>query len=245
MSMIDAYFGSLAETLERVMGTQKEAMEEAARRIACAMRGGHMAYAFGSGHGHLLALELFYRAGGPACVCPILDERLMLHLSASESTQWERKEALADELLERYPVSAGDVLIITSNSGRNGVPVRMAQLARTRGACVIALTNLRHSRASSSRCSSGLRLFETADVVIDNGGAVGDASMRAADGMMTGPTSTAVGAAILQAVFCRVKEISLEEGWEAEFFKSSNLDGGDAYNEKLLAKYAGRIPSLV
>ena len=88
------------------------------------------------------------------------------------------------------------------------------------------------------------RLFETADIVLDNGGVPGDASLAMADGMAVGPTSTAVGAAMLQAIACRVKEISLCEGWEAEFFKSSNIDGGDEYNAALLEKYGSMIPGL-
>ena len=82
-----------------VQEQQKDKLELAARKIAdCILQGG-MLYTFGTGHGHLLALEIFYRAGGLARVCPILDERLMLHASASESTGWERTDGLADELL--------------------------------------------------------------------------------------------------------------------------------------------------
>ena len=109
---------------------------------------------------------------------------------------------------------------------------------------MIALSSMQHSGSVSPRNSAGVRLFETADIVLDNGGVPGDAALAMADGMAVGPTSTAVGAAMLQAVVCRVKEISLEEGWEAEFFKSSNIDGGDEYNAALLEKYGKIIPGL-
>jgi uncharacterized phosphosugar-binding protein len=79
---------------------------------------------------------------------------------------------------------------------------------------------------------------------LDNGGVLGDASFQAADGTMVGPTSTAVGAAILQSIVCRVKEISLAEGFEADYFKSSNVDGGDAWNDRLIACYQDSIPGL-
>jgi len=62
---------------------------------------------------------------------------------------------------------------------------------------------------------------------------------------MVGPTSTAVGAAMLQAIVCRVKELSLEEDFEADFFKSSNVDGGDAWNDRLIEKYKVMIPGLL
>lgn len=244
MSAVDAYFRNLTALLERTIDTQRSAIETAAQHIAASMKAGGMVYTFGTGHGHLLALEIFYRAGGMARVCPIMDERLMLHVNAAESTHVERREDMADELLARFLIAAGDVLIVSSNSGRNAAPVLLARAAKARGAYVIALTSMNHSGAVAPRNSAGLRLFEVADLTIDNGGVLGDASVKMDDGMMIGPTSTAVGAAVLQAMVCRVKEISLEEGWEAEFFKSSNVDDGDAFNARLIEKYKGLIPGL-
>ncbi|MBR5301612.1 MAG: SIS domain-containing protein [Clostridia bacterium] len=244
MSAVNAYFDQLQSLLARILDTQAENMERAARAIAHCLKSGHMVYTLGTGHGHLLALEVFYRAGGMARVCPVLDERLMLHINAAESSLWERREEIVPELLARYPIGEGDVLIAASNSGRNAAAVLYPMEARRRGATVIALTSMQHSQAVTSRNSAGIRLFEAADIVLDNGGVAGDAALMMEDGMAVGPTSTAAGAAILQAIACRVKEISLQEGWEAEFFKSSNIDGGDAYNEALLIKYGKSIPGL-
>lgn len=244
MSAIHTYFDNLSALIARTQETQAEAMETAARKIAESLKAGGMIYTFGTGHGHLLALEIFYRAGGMARICPILDEKLMLHISAAGSTLEERCEAWVPTLLERYPIKAGDVLISISNSGRNAVPVLLAREAQKRGAYVIALTSLQHTSAVTSRNSLNLRLFETADLVLDNGGVLGDASVSFADGAMVGPTSTAVGAAILQAIVCRVKELSLEEGFEADFFKSSNVDGGDEWNDRLIERYKALIPGL-
>ena len=241
---IDTYFSNLQSLLTKTRETQSAAMEAAARHIADSLKSGGLIYTFGTGHGHLLALEVFYRAGGMARVCPILDEKLMLHVSAAGSTLEERREEWVPRLLEKYPIRAGDVLISISNSGRNAVPVLLAREARQRGAFVIALTSLAHSSAVTSRNSLGLRLFETADLVLDNGGVLGDASVSFPDGAMVGPTSTAVGAAMLQAIVCRVKELSLAEGFEADFFKSSNVDGGDAWNDRLIERYAPLIPGL-
>ncbi len=244
MSAIDLYFDNLRGLLDRTLISQKAGMEAAARHIADCFRSGGMLYTFGTGHGHLLALEIFYRAGGMARVCPVLDEKLMLHISAAGSTKEERDEGWVKILLEKYPINAGDVLLSISNSGRNAVPVLLAKAARERGAYVIALTSMQHTSAVTPRNKENLRLFETADLVLDNGGVLGDAAIQAADGAMVGPTSTAVGAAILQAIVCRVKEMSLEEGFEADFFKSSNVDGGDEWNDRLIARYEDVIPGL-
>jgi len=244
MTAINRYFDNLSELIERTLETQMDSMERAAQAVAKCLRSGHMVYTLGTGHGHLLALEVFYRAGGMARVCPILDERLMLHINAAQSSLWERREDIVAGLLEKYPIGEGDVLIAASNSGRNGASVLFPLEAGKRGAVVIALTNMAHTMHVTPRNSAGLRLCEAADIVLDNGGAVGDAALLMADGMRVGPTSTAVGAAMLQAIACRVKEISLEEGWEAEFFKSSNIDGGDEYNAALIEKYEKIVPGL-
>ncbi|MBR6767816.1 MAG: SIS domain-containing protein [Clostridia bacterium] len=244
MSSINFYFENLSALISRTLETQQPVMEEAARAIADCFKNGGMLYTFGTGHGHLLALEVFYRAGGMARVCPIMDEKLMLHVSAAKSTLEERDDRWVDILLERYPIAKGDVLISISNSGRNAVPVLLAKIARERGAKVIALTSLQHTKSVTSRNKENLRLFETADIVIDNGGIPGDAAYKANDGSMVGPTSTAVGAAILQSIVCRVKEISLDEGIEADFFKSSNVDGGDEWNDAIIERYRDVIPGL-
>ena len=245
MSAINAYFENLSNLLTRTLETQQEALETAARQIANALRDGGMVYTFGTGHGHLLALEIFYRAGGMVRLCPILDEKLMLHISAAGSTQEERNEEWVAKLLEKYPIKKGDVLIAMSNSGRNAVPVLLADEARRRGAYVIALTSLQHTQAVTSRNRLNLRLFEVSDLVLDNGGVLGDASWQAADGAMVGPTSTAIGAAMLQSIVCRVQELSLEENFEADYFKSSNVDGGDEWNDALIERYKDQIPGLL
>ena len=120
----------------------------------------------------------------------------------------------------------------------------MAAACRGKGAFVIALTNMNHSSAATPRNTLGLRLFETADLVLDNMGVLGDACVAGTGGRMVGPTSTAVGAALLQSIVCRVEEIARERGQDIEYFASSNIDGGDEINAAFLRKYKGCIPAL-
>ena len=42
-----------------------------------------------------------------------------------------------------------------------------------------------------------------------------------------------------------IKELSLEEDFEADFFKSSNVDGGDEWNDRLIERYKNIIPGLL
>lgn len=240
----EKYYKELTKLLDKAFHAQADKVEEAAQIIAKSALNGGMVYTFGTGHGHLLSLEIFYRAGGMVKVCPILDDKLMLHISASESTLWERKEDMADALLEKYPVKAGDVLIAFSNSGRNTVPVELAVKCRERGAKVIALTSMNHTSQVTPRNKLGMRLFEAADLVLDNMGVLGDAVIEGTGGRMVGPTSTAIGAALLQSIVCRVEEIAREQNKPIDYFASSNIDGGDEINNRYIALYKDQIPGL-
>ena len=142
-------------------------------------------------------------------------------------------------------IKRGDVIVIISNSGRNGVPVDMAQLCKQNGVTVIALTNIEHSTSSPSRHKSGKRLFELADIVLDNCGCVGDASVYFDDIQRSAaPTSTVTGALILNAVVAQTVEYLLQAGIVPEVYSSSNIDGGDEINEAYIQKYRGEIISL-
>ncbi len=244
MSAIDFYRENLQRILDTVFTEQKDKLEEAASRLCDCVTGGHMLYLFGTGHAHILAEEMFYRAGGLAAVVPILDEPLMLHKSASGSTALERQTGYAAKLLEKHPMGAGDMLIVCSNSGRNTVPVEMAVAAREKGVYVIALTNVAHSQSCTPRNPMNLRLMEAADMVLDNGGCIGDASVDAGLPYKVGATSTAVCAAMLQAIESRCVEIAVQTGRAIDVFSSSNVDSGDAINARILEKYKPLIDIL-
>lgn len=239
------YLLHVRDMLTQAAEHQTGSVDRLARAMADALQAGRMVYLFGTGHSSLLAQELFYRAGGLVRLQPMLEGPLMLHESASASTLLEREPQRAGELLERYGLAAGDLLLIISNSGRNPLCVELALQAKALGGTVAALTSLRHSRAGASRHTSGLRLFEIADIVLDNLGEPGDACI-AYEGIAgkAAPTSTVIGAALLQAAAAQTVDNLLQAGQTPEVFASSNIDGGDAINEAYLEQYRGRIKFL-
>lgn len=238
------YFAQVSRVLQKVSETQAGAVEKAAQAVAEALLQDRMIYTFGTGHSHMLAEELFYRAGGLVRVYPILDDPLMLHINASRSSKMERLSGYAHTLLEDGPkLQKGDVLFLFSNSGRNAVPLEMAIEARQLGVTTACITNLTHSSQVTSRHPSGKKLYELCDIVIDNCGCVGDAAVQVGD-QVCGPTSTAIGAAILQAIVCGAVERVQQAGKKPEVFCSSNVDGGDAVNEGYIEKYRGTIRML-
>ncbi len=245
MSKSVEYFENLQKILARIATEQLDNIEKAARAVADTLENGGRVHAFGTGHSHMLAEEIFYRAGGLVNVNPILETSLMLHESAAKSTELERLEGYGEILFDHHSINQKDILFLFSNSGRNGVAIDLALIAGERGVKTVVITNMEHTMQGASRHSSGKKLFEAADIVIDNCGCHGDASMRIDEiNRSVAPTSTAAGAAILNAIEARAVEIMVSEGFTPEVFSSSNVDGGDEINNAYIAKYKKEIKSL-
>ena len=220
------------------------AVAKAADLIVERIESGRVLYAFGASHAGLLVQDQFYRAGGLVPIWPILPARLMLNVTPVTTTsRLEQTPGVAAEILQDVPLGQGDLLLIVSVSGRNPVPVEMCTLAQRRGATVIALTSTTYSPAVHGRGVP--RLFEVADVVIDLPGAVGDAAVvLSADVPPVGPTSSAVGSAILHGLMVQVAALLAERGTTPPVFASANLDNSAAWNLRWIEHYRDRVNYL-
>lgn len=238
--MAKKYLEYVAEILNKTIDTQEEALENAAEIVSKSCENGGRFYVFGSGHSHMVAEEIYIRAGGLAYVRAILPPELMLHEMPNKSTWLERLDGYSEALLKLYKVDEKDTIMIVSNSGRNSVPVEMALGAKALGAKVIAMTSMEHSTQTTSRHKSGKKLYEIADVVLDNGAKKGDAAFYI-EGLdtPTGPTSDAIGIALAQALIASTIDKLVRAGCDVPVFKSSNVDGADDYNNKLFDMYYG------
>jgi uncharacterized phosphosugar-binding protein len=240
------YIDRLIGILERIKIEQRDNIEQAGRIIANALASGGIVHAFGTGHSHLIADEAFFRAGGIAAVNPILHERLIFLKGALESTRTEQEPGFARELIALEKVRAEDAAVIISNSGRNAAPIEMALEMKARGVKVIAITNLAQSRATQSRHDSGKRLFELADVVIDNCVPVGDAVLEL-PGLASriGPSSTVAGAAVMNSIVIEAVAELIRRGKQVPVLPSANVEGvnEESLNE-ILRQYGDRIRYL-
>lgn len=238
------YRDRIVAIMDDILATQGDALDAARDAVAGALRQDRLIHVAGSGHSHLLALEVFYRAGGIAAAQAILDEDLMLHKGAERSTMIERESGHAAEVLTRYKVSPGDVVFVASNSGRNAYPIELAMLAKNAGATVIAITSMSHAQAVTSRHLSGKRLFELADLVLDNGGVPGDGSLDIPGlaGRM-GPTSTIIGVYLLNTILAEAVALLTSEGLHVDVYQSANTDQGDS-SAAMIARWRGRIHGL-
>ncbi len=236
------YFEMAIQNIETVMETEGQALEQAAEWIADSLKGDGVLHVFGAGHSMLMPQEVCFRAGGLAPVNAILDINYSLMGGPpSGGTALERMEGYAKLLFDRYDLRPGEVLIVVSQSGRNPGPVEAAMEGKARGLKVVALTSLQQSSQTASRHSSGKRLFEVADLVIDTHVVPGDAAVEIAPDLpKTSPLSTVVCAAILQALVAQVAQRLHDQGIEPPVWTSANVPGGDKRNVDLVARYGGR-----
>lgn len=244
--MLQHYFAKIQEKLDRVATEEAKQLLRAADQAAECIATGGIIHLFGCGHSHILTEEVFYRAGGLAPIRPIFVEPLMLHEGAVRSSELERQNGYAEHFMKDQDIRPGDTIFVLSTSGRNPVPVDVSLIAKQKGAYVIGITSLEYSLSQPSRHESGKHLCHAVDLVIDNHSEIGDAMLSHPQlSVPFAPSSTVVGAAILNAVFAETIRILIERhGIEPPVFRSGNVDGADDHNGALFVKYRVRIPLL-
>lgn len=236
------YLAELSTRVGSIFAANASAIAAASDAIEAAAAADRLVYLFGTGHSHLLAEEVHYRAGGLALTVPILEPTLMLHEGSVESTRLERTPGKAAEVLVRYPIGAGDVLVVISNSGVNAAPVEAATIGKARGAVIIALTSETYSREAAK---GRQRIGDIADIVLDNGAPSGDAVVPLhGSALRVGPVTTSIGAALLHAVMAEVAGRLAVAGGELPVYLSANMPGAADINEALISRYKKRNPHL-
>jgi len=227
--------------LDELEAREGTALATASAWTADAIEAGGPVRIFGTGHSRLLAEEVFFRAGGLAPTDAILEDAVSGYHDVTKSELTERLEGYGQLIIEHRRLAPPDVLIIVSQSGRNAVPIDVADAARARGVRTIGITSIAHARDQPSRHSSGRHLHEAVDLVIDNGAPIGDCAVTLANGVPMGPLSGVLGAAIMQALVIGAAHELLARGVEPPVFRSGNMDGGREISQQLLDRYWDRI----
>jgi len=235
----------VAALLRRISRSNASSLARAVDALYATVVGDGLIHVTGAGHGLILALEAFYRAGGLACVNPIWDPSMLPLNGGRTSTAAERRVGSGSALLAGAGVTAGDCLVVSSQSGINPVPVEIAAGGRDLGAMVIAITSVAHGRSVASRDPSGRRLPDVADVVIDTCTPVGDAAFVVAPSAVpVAPLSTIATCHVWNLLLVAIAARARADGIELPIWRSSNVPGGDSWIVELMSRYADRIAAL-
>lgn len=232
------YIKKIVELFQLIDNKEKDNIQKAATIIADATKNNKVIHTFGTGHSHMIGIELFGRAGGLANVNAMIDPDTLTSFGARRSSELEKLPGLAEIIYNQYKVSPGDIMIVTSNSGRNAAPIEMAMKAKKEGIYTIALTNLEQSKNTTSRHPSGKKLYECVDLVLDTHVPDSDA-LEIIGGVKTGPASSLASMIILNTAINEALKMLANEGIALPVLQSQNVDGFN--NDDLYAKYEDRV----
>ena len=230
------YLDNITGILSRIEREDAAALDCASDAVADVICRDGLVHVFGCGHSHLAALDTFYRAGGLACVSPVLDEDLMLHDGAAKSSRMEKMSGIAAEVYRRHDVKAGDLFVVISASGKNAAPVEMLRAAKADGVKTVAIS-------SSAYRAHGAVLLDEADIPIDCMVPHGDAVIEVGAAKMGG-LSTYASLFILNSILIEGSKKALARGVTPPIYVSGNVEGGTARNVALEARYFGRVKRL-
>lgn len=242
--LADRYFDAAITLLRRVRDEEADGIRAAATAVADAIATDGRVFVFGAGHSSLPAQDVVYRAGGLALM-NLLSVPGVVGVDVMPATlgsALERVDGLAAAVLDTSPVRSGDVLFVISLSGRNALPVEMAQNARALGLTVIGVTSVAYAEETTSRHSSGTFLKDHCDIVLDSKIAVGDAELT--DESIPAPfapASTVVISALMQVVVATAATDLAARGIAPPMLRSGNVDGGHDWNGKVFEQYRDRI----
>ncbi len=239
------FFAVARDAVAQVERTQLGAIQRAAAVLAGRMRSGGVIQVFGTGHSRAFAMEMAGRAGGLVPVHAMYLGDLVLSgrhpVDEVKGPSFERRPEIARELFGLYDIRPQDAFVVVSSSGRNGSTVEMALIAAEKKLPVVVVTSMAHTSAVTSRHPSGKRLFELADVVIDNCAPFGDAVLDMGQGSKVCAVSSITGAVIAQALTAEIVACYQQHGEQPPVLVSANVDGADEHNARVRAQYGSRI----
>ena len=236
MKAMSEYLHKIISCLEQIENEERERLDAVSRLVADTIKSDGLIFTFGCGHSHLPGLDAFYRAGGLANVSPMLDTDLMLHNGAAKSSRMEKMSGIASEVFRRYTPSEKDIIFIFSASGKNQVPIEMAQMAKTSGVKSVGVS-------AWSYIEKGGKLHENVDIAIDCKVPYGDACMDVGDSKMGG-ISTYAACFILNSCLINGAKLALKDGVKPPVYISGNVEGGREHNITLENLYMGRVKHL-
>ncbi len=177
------YFEKIEAQLHALGEKSMPAILEAAEAMANSIAAGRVVYYFGSGHSCIPALDVFPRYGSFLGLQPIHNTPLMwsnvIGPGGTPELLWiERQEGYLENVLKYYTITPEDTFIIISHGGLNAAAIEAAMIAKSHGSTVVVITSMQNYEMNAARHSSGKKLADVADIVIDNGAPPEDSIIR-------------------------------------------------------------------
>src|SRR5258706_9138770 len=174
MTAAVSYFEKAIDLLRQVREKELTAIEQAAEVCASSIAQGGLVFLFGNGHSRMLCEEMTPRQGCFPGFVALVELALSNHADIIGANglraplYLEKYEGYSEEILKGFHFGPHDAFIVISTSGIRPVVVEMATGARRRGMPVIAIVSRQHSDRVAAAHSSGKKLIDVADIVIDN-----------------------------------------------------------------------------
>ena len=235
-SLAATYQATATAMLARTVAANAPVLKKLGPVIGASLAAGGVLHTFGSGHSEVIGREIIGRAGGLMCVSGLFDPGA----GFSENVVGYGTR-LAERYDRAYGLRAGEGIIVISNSGKNASPIEVALYAKAKGLTVIGLTALAMSTTMKTVHPGGRNLHEVSEYVLDNGGVPGDAIVPVTDTISAGPTSTLIGATLLNLLTLEVIDWLRAGGHELPILRSQNVPGGMEFNVELAKKYRTRL----
>jgi uncharacterized phosphosugar-binding protein len=238
------------EMVNRLETEQLDNLLKAASWMADAIEQDRLIYIYGGGgHTCLVMQELFWRAGGLANICPMIDFAIHPVTPAYMYLYHERMHDIGNQTVKYYGVGKDDVALVFHSYGFNPPTIDCALELKRREARVVAISSSDwHKNVPADlpiRHKSGKTLFDIGDICIDNYVPYGDAVIQL-EGFEQPITSISgtIDFYIAHRLEMECVKECLARGIEPPVWSSANIPGGDEKNEALRARYNGRIKFL-
>jgi len=234
------YHDAASAALQKLKASELTQIIAASKICADSIAQGGLVFLFGSGHSRMMVDEMTPRQGCFVGFYPLVELsvsnysaiigpnglRAPLHL--------EKYEGYAEEILKGFRFGPKDAFLVISTSGIRPLVVETALGAKRRQLPVIAIVSRTHCADAKPAHSSGKKLIDIADVVIDNQSPVGDCAV-ALDGLdwYTGPLSTVTGAVIINMIRCETARMLVSRGHKPVMLPSHQFVSNVAAEDQL------------
>jgi uncharacterized phosphosugar-binding protein len=252
--LANEWFENTRRVMDNIAQTQMDNIKLAAVHMADSIEQEHWVHTFGCGHATIPVEEMYPRIGGFVGFHPMIELPLTFfthivgEMGIHQFLFLERAEGFGKEIMKSYNFDPKDTMWLFSHSGINQVNIDIALKAKEIGMKVVTVGSIEGYKDVKTRHSSGKKLVDISDVIIDSCVSAQDASVSLKNHQdKIGPISTMAFVSIVWMVICTVAEILVDRGVKLYIHPSHNVPGDTTARDRLseaLKIYKKRI-SLV